>query len=254
MGLLLEGLSAVFDGLVVQLDESPGAAAATCRVGAANKRALPHAIASYTREVNAYDGPQCNADAILTHLAPSHPDAGPPPYQPLAPSTTLLLGVVDCDLYSRRADWNFLWGWAPHFGRKLAQPPQGRAPPHGVVSFARGGGTAAEAWARSPGLRHLLKHHVRTAATLGLEMRQCTLARCLFNGVGCDEEMAAVPWTPCPCCLRKLVVSGACTSVRVLFQRLANFFEKHNEAARRRQAELPFEDDLRVVRERLRAM
>ena len=84
-------------------------------------------------------------------------------------------------------------------------------------------------------------------------MRQCTWARCLFNGVGCDEEMAAVPWAPCPCCLRKLVASGAVTSARGLFSNVASFLEKHNEQARQRKATPPFEEDVAVLRERLRA-
>ena len=218
-----------------------------CTLSAGQKRAVPGHVAAHTRDVNLYDGPQCNADAILALLAP---------WQASVMATdTLLLGLVDCDLYSRRADWNFLWGWAPHFGRKAGSAVEPQAARKlGLVSFARGGGSAADPWARQPGICHLLKHHVRTAAHLGLQMRQCTLARCLFNGVGCDEEMAAVPWSPCPCCLRKLVVSGAVNSARELFSGLAAFCQKYNDLARARQAALPFENDLVVLRERLRAL
>ena len=92
-------------------------------------------------------------------------------------------------------------------------------------------GRQAERWAGTPGLAHLLKHHARLVATVSLGLGQCTVARCLFNGVGCDEEMAAAPFAPCPVCLRKLVASRAVLSARRLFEDLLAFCLKHDAAA-----------------------
>jgi hypothetical protein len=58
------------------------------------------------------------------------------------------------------------------------------------------------------------------------------LARCVFNGVGCDEELAACPWEPCPCCLRKLQRAGAIKDAKQLFARLVAFLERHEATAR----------------------
>lgn len=212
---------------------------------------MPSAIRAYTRAVNQYTGPQCNADSILLQLKEqmSHD----------IPDRKLILGLVDCDLYSHRAQWNFLWGWSPWFGRRL-QRVDLSADTHdaclqiGLVSFARGGGNAADTWAGQPGVGHLLKHHVRTTAKLALRLDQCTLARCLFNGVGCDEEMTAVPWVPCPCCLRKLVASGAVASANDFFSRLLNFFERHNAEAREQGAPPHFDAEWHILHERLEQM
>ena len=88
---------------------------------------------------------------------------------------------------------------------------------------------------------------MRLFALLSLGLAQCPLARCVFNGVGCDEEMVACPWLPCPCCLRKLVAARAVGSPRALLASLRAFFARH-------RAEAPFTDEIALVDERLRQL
>ena len=203
-------------------------------------------LAGYTEHVNGYTGPQVDADALIQWAAKQR-DAIEAP----APGDVSVC-LCACDLYSTKAPWNFLWGWSKTF------LPGGRDAPHDgaapiLLSLARGG-TAdrppeppeimpgsvrvphrpprAGVWAGTPGLAHLLTHHVRTVAVAAFGLGQCALARCVFNGVGCDEELAACPWEPCPCCLRKLQRAGAVKDAKHLFARLAAFLGRHEATAR----------------------
>ena len=94
---------------------------------------------------------------------------------------------------------------------------------------------------------------MRLFALLSLGLAQCPLARCVFNGVGCDEEMVACPWLPCPCCLRKLVAARAVGSPRELLSSLRAFFARHSAPAHE-GGRARFADDIALVDERLRRL
>lgn len=239
--LVADALHAFFSVEVVLRDSSLEA-----RCPPRKQRKMRGDLAGYTEHVNGYTGPQVDADALIQWAAKQR-DAIEAP----APGDVSVC-LCACDLYSTKAPWNFLWGWSKTF------LPGGRDAPHDgaapiLLSLARGG-TAdrppeppeimpgsvrvpsrpprAGVWAGTPGLAHLLTHHVRTVAVAAFGLGQCALARCVFNGVGCDEELAACPWEPCPCCLRKLQRAGAVKDAKHLFARLAAFLGRHEATAR----------------------
>ena len=239
--LVADALRAFFSVEVVLRDSSLEA-----RCPPRKQRKMRGDLAGYTEHVNGYTGPQVDADGLIQWAAKQR-DAIEAP----APGDVSVC-LCACDLYSTKAPWNFLWGWSKTF------LPGGRDAPHDgsapiLLSLARGG-TAdrppeppeimpgsvrvpsrpprAGVWAGTPGLAHLLTHHVRTVAVAAFGLGQCALARCVFNGVGCDEELAACPWEPCPCCLRKLQRAGAVKDAKHLFARLAAFLDQHEATAR----------------------
>ena len=199
------------------------------RVGPRGRRKMHRDLAEYSAEVNGLVGCQLDADAIIDAVKKQLALRRPPV------DGETWVGVVDCDLYSKRAQWNFLWGWADAF------KPRGTATTAGddvvLLSLARGGArkgdAAGDPWRGTPGLAHLLVHHVRAVGHAAFGLGQCALARCCFNGVGDDEELAACPWEPCPCCLRKLQ-RCACGDAKQLFASLHAFLSSH--AATRKEA------------------
>ena len=153
-------------------------------------------LAGYTEHVNGYTGPQVDADALIQWAAKQR-DAVEAP----APGDVSVC-LCACDLYSTKAEWNFLWGWSKTF------LPGGRDAPHDgaapiLLSLARGG-TAdrppeppeimpgsvraphrpprAGVWAGTPGLAHLLTHHVRTVAVAAFGLGQCRRPAPRFRG------------------------------------------------------------------------
>ena len=66
-----EALAAVFSGWTVRTH----AETLQVKLSAQQKRAMGPAVAEYTRDVNGYAGPQCNADAILAKLEGETPNA-----------------------------------------------------------------------------------------------------------------------------------------------------------------------------------
>ena len=201
--VVADALNAFFVDVAVDLADAAAPVAAPAR----RTRAMHDDLAEYTRDVNGYVGPQVDAGLVLRGRPAD------------------CVALVGADLYSPRAPWNFLWGWSASFARGAAKTASGPV----VVSLARGGRgpPGDDAWAGRPGLARLVTHHVRTVAAAKFGVRQCRLARCLFNGVGCDEELAATPWEPCPACLRKLAAAGVCRDARHLLSSVLAFLETH---------------------------
>ena len=174
----------------------------------------------YTLNANGYDGPQANADALIKEIArrrtevrarararlarekelcekrslsQAHSQANTKKTplhhslsvllggQQAASATRTVIGLVDIDLFSPHAEWNFLWGWTSRgwASSRSDEVREEETPDVGILSLARGGGSQQQPWDRAPGLAHLLKHHLRLFAMLSLAMSQCPLARCM---------------------------------------------------------------------------
>ena len=178
---------------------------------------------NYTAEVNGYTGPQLNADRLLDHIATKAEEAS-------GDGTIHTVGLVWCDLFSKYADWNFLWGWADihrqkHAGSFRGQGGSDNRDHIGLLSMARSGQRSADdVWSGIQGLAHLMKHLIRSIAVWLFGMKQCTLAKCLFNGSGCDDEMRGTPCVPCIVCTRKLCPTRAIESAEQLYSLLSSFF------------------------------
>ena len=189
--LVADALRAFFSVEVVLRDSSLEA-----RCPPRKQRKMRGDLAGYTEHVNGYTGPQVDADALIQWAAKQR-DAIEAP----APGDVSVC-LCACDLYSTKAPWNFLWGWSKTF------LPGGRDAPHDgaapiLLSLARGG-TAdrppdppeiipgsvrapprpprAGVWAGTPGLAHLLTHHVRTVAVAAFGLGQCRPPASLFRG------------------------------------------------------------------------
>ena len=189
--LVADALSAFFSVEVVLRDSS-----LEVRCPPRKQRKMRGDLAGYTEHVNGYTGPQVDADGLIQWAAKQR-DAIEAP-EPGDVSVCLCA----CDLYSTKAPWNFLWGWSKTF------LPGGRDAPHDgaapiLLSLARGG-TAdrppeppeimpgsvrvphrpprAGVWAGTPGLAHLLTHHVRTVAVAAFGLGQCRRPASLFRG------------------------------------------------------------------------
>ena len=188
--LVADALRAFFSVEVVLRDTSLEA-----RCPPRKQRKMRGDLAGYTEHVNGYTGPQVDADGLIQWAAKQR-DAIEAP----APGDVSVC-LCACDLYSTKAPWNFLWGWSKTF------LPGGRDAPHDgaapiLLSLARGG-TAdrppeppeimpgsvrvphrpprAGVWAGTPGLAHLLTHHVRTVAVAAFGLGQCRPPAPLFR-------------------------------------------------------------------------
>ena len=188
--LVADALRAFFSVEVVLRDTSLEA-----RCPPRKQRKMRGDLAGYTEHVNGYTGPQVDADGLIQWAAKQR-DAIEAP----APGDVSVC-LCACDLYSTKAPWNFLWGWSKTF------LPGGRDAPHDgaapiLLSLARGG-TAdrppeppeimpgsvrvphrpprAGIWAGTPGLAHLLTHHVRTVAVAAFGLGQCRPPAPLFR-------------------------------------------------------------------------